>query len=223
MTESIKLSPIYHAEEKWQGQFITQAGWQVVQLFHAVESELAAARNGVALRDQSHNGRIRLEGQTVGELLQAEDLSVNGSQATADGRLYRLRPDLFFLCTAPAMTQTVVAKWGERAHGRERLITVTDVTHGQAELWLVGPGSADLLSRLCGLDFHVSRFPDGTAKQSSVAKTAQLIIRQDRGGLPAFGLIGARSLGMYLWQTLMEVGHDWGIEPMGQAAWDQLV
>lgn len=222
MTQPIKLSPIHHAEEKWQGQFMELAGWQVVQLYRTVEAETAVARSGIALCDQSHNGRVRIEGQAAGTLLQADGLAVNGGQAVADGHLYRLRPDLFFLCTAPAAANSVAADLAGEAHGRGLLITITDVTHGQAELWLVGPGSAGLLSRVCGLDFHPRHFPDDTAKQSSLAKTTQLIIRRDRGGLPAYGLIGPRSLAMYLWQTLMEAGRDLGLVPIGQAAWDQL-
>jgi heterotetrameric sarcosine oxidase gamma subunit len=98
------------------------------------------------------------------------------------------------------------------------LITVTDVTHGNAELWLIGPNSAELLSRLCGLDFHDSQFPNGTAKQSSLAKTTQLIIRRDLGDVPTYALIGGRSLAAYLWQTILEAGQDWGIQPTGLAA-----
>ena len=55
-----------------------------------------------------------------------------------------------------------------------------------------------------------------------MAKTAQLIIRRDRNELPAYAVIGARSFGTYLWQTILEAGADLGLEPMGQAALNQL-
>jgi heterotetrameric sarcosine oxidase gamma subunit len=109
------------------------------------------------------------------------------------------------------------------AQAATSLITVTEVTHANAELWLIGPHSAELLGRLCSLDFYASQFPNGAAKQSSVAKTTQLIIRQDRGGLPAYALIGPRSLASYLWQTVFEAGKDLGLQLMGNIAFEQLL
>jgi heterotetrameric sarcosine oxidase gamma subunit len=104
-------------------------------------------------------------------------------------------------------------------------VTVTDVSHGRARLGLFGPGAALLLGRLCGLDFHDRAFPDGAARQSSVAKTTQLILRHDAllpdspgTLLPGYSVIGARSLAGYLWQTIMAAGSDLGLRPMGWRA-----
>ena len=121
-----------------------------------------------------------------------------------------------WLIVAGDVAETAVTLTNQAANSYN-LITVTDVTHGSAELWLIGPNSAELLSRLCGLDFHDSQFPSGTAKQSSVAKTTQLIIRRDLGEQPAYALIGGRSLAAYLWQTIMEAGQDLDIQPVGNA------
>lgn len=225
MNQPVKLSPIHQAEEKWQGQFEAMAGWRVAQLFRSVEAETAVALAAVALCDQSHNGKIRVEGQTAGQLLQAETLAVSDGKQTPYGHVYRLRRDLFFVHHAVEGVEETAVALCQHAQTVTGLITVTDVTHGNAELWLVGPRSAELLSRLCGLDFHDSRFPNHTARQSSVAKTTQLIIRRDlpdQAGLqtvPAYAMIGARSFGMYLWQTILQAGHDLGIEPIGWAAW----
>jgi glycine cleavage system aminomethyltransferase T len=95
-------------------------------------------------------------------------------------------------------------------------VTLTDVTHGNAELRIVGPQSRALLSKLCGLDFHPRAFPNGCAKQSSFAKTVQIIVRRDIGELPAYAVIGARSLGAYAWETILHAGEEFGIEPVGE-------
>jgi sarcosine oxidase subunit alpha len=83
---------------------------------------------------------------------------------------------------------------------------------------VIGSASQELLSKVCGLDFHPTAFPNETAKQSSLAKTAQLIIRRDIGELPAFSIIGAQSLGPYVWDTMMEAGKEFGLVPIGRAA-----
>ncbi|MCA9924075.1 MAG: aminomethyltransferase family protein [Anaerolineales bacterium] len=214
---AIKQTPIYEIAKKSNAEFSEQGGWQIAQNFGK-----AVSMESVALCDQSHNGKIRIEGKTAGAMLQADELAIGGGKAVEAGRIYRLRRDLFFVMTEAGAVADVVLSLTNQAANHPDLITVTDVTHGSAELWLIGPNSAELLSRLCGLDFHDSQFPNGTAKQSSVAKTTQLIIRRDLGEHPAYALIGGRSLAAYLWQTILEAGQDLGIQPVGNAVLAEL-
>ena len=219
-----KHTSIYGTAKQLNAEFFELDGWQVVQNFGDVKGETAVAQTHVALCDQSHNGKIRIEGRTAEEMLDADELAIGAGKAFGEGWVYRLRRDLFFLSVTADKVEETAVSLAKQASDSLDLITVTDVTHGNAELWLIGPKSAELLSRLCGLDFHDSQFPDGAAKQSSVAKTTQLIIRRDitaQAGLQtvlAYILIGGRSLAVYLWQTILETGQDLGIQPIGTAA-----
>jgi heterotetrameric sarcosine oxidase gamma subunit len=217
MIMAIKQTPIYEIAKKSNAKFVEQDGWQVAQNFGK-----AASTESVALCDQSHRGKIRIEGQTAGAMLDADELAIGVGKAVDDGRVYRLRRDLFFVTTVAGAVADVAGSLTTQAANSPDLITVTDVTHGNAELWLIGPNSAELLSRLCGLDFHNSQLQDGTAKQSSIAKTTQLIIRRDLGEQPAYALIGGRSLAAYLWQTILEAGQDLGIQPIGSTVLESL-
>lgn len=222
MKRLAKLSPIQHQGD-WQGQLMDQAGWQVVQKFHSVEEESAAARKRVAICDQTQRGKLLIEGRTAGAILSAGDLAIHAGKKTNDGKLYRLRPDLFFLSVAADNDATIEERLQEMKQTAESLVTVTNVTHGNGEIWLLGPKSSELLGRLCSLDFHRDHFPDNMAKQSSVAKTKQLLIRQDIGSIPVYALIGGRSLANYLWHTIVSAGHDLGIQPIGQQAVENLI
>ena len=51
-----------------------------------------------------------------------------------------------------------------------------------------------------------------------MAKTHQLILRQDYGALTAYRLIGDRSLAIYLWETIIKAGQDLGAAPIGARA-----
>ena len=144
---------------------------------------------GCRLVDESGNGKLLVEG---GE---AEKL-VAGLQA------YRLRPGFYFVSTPPLEEAAVGEKL--RAQRGPAFVTITDVTQGRSEFRLMGPAAPVVLSTVSGLDF--SKFANGTTQQSSVAKTVQLIIRRDAGGVPAFSIIGARSLGAYLWDILQRSG-----------------
>jgi heterotetrameric sarcosine oxidase gamma subunit len=209
MSGPLKSSPIAHRGAQWA----TSAGWQVAQAYTSVEEEVARARRGAGLADQSARGKILVEGREAAGLLGVE-LGIGGGAASGGNQVYRLRQDLFFVSTPPGGEGEVLE--GLRAQVAGRHLTCTDLTHGRAELRLVGPAGSAVLSQLCGLD--LTHFPDGEARQGSAARTAQLILRRDLGGLPAYALIGARSLGAYLWAALLEAGQGLGLAPIGQAA-----
>ena len=176
--------------------------------------------NGLALLDESAQGKIMLLGragwQAVAALGTQAPAIVGGGMIFDDVAVYRLRADQIFVSVPPgreiaACTALTAAETDER-------VTVTDITHGRAQLRLVGPASAELLSRLCGLDLSPGCITDHSAHQTSVAKTTQLVIRSDLpGGVLSYVLIGARSLGEYLWHSLLAAGGDLGIQPIGHA------
>ena len=212
----IKNSPIHEIAKQANAKFTERDGWQVVQSYDDLAVETAVSQTHVTLCDQTHNGKIRIEGKTAAVMLDADHLPISKGELTIYGHLYRLRQDLFFI-SVPDGLESAVASLTRQANDSPDLITVTDITHGNAEFWIVGPKSTELLSRLCALDFDGSQFPNGAAKQTSVAKTKQLILRQDMNELPAYALIGARSLAAYLWQTIMEAGQNLNIQPIGQS------
>ena len=213
-------SPI---EERWMEsctQVIEVAGgWRMPAAFQSPEAELQAARERVALGDETPRGKLLVQGEEIAEAARqafggAPDAV--GTWVEADGvELSRLRPDLLYCGTEPERLAAATEALRAVAKGLTGQLTVTDVTHGRFELRLLGPEAATLLSRVCGLDFHETRFAQGHVAQTSVAKTHQLILRADAADLPAYRLIGGRSLGAYVWDTLMEAGRDLQISPIG--------
>lgn len=222
----IKLTPLHPVARRLGAQLVEHHGWQIPKVYTDLQSELEAARQRVVLADESPNGRIAVEGaeaeQIVREVYGPDDLDI-GSGATAENvHLYRLRRDVFFVHAPPGLEAEEYARLNERAAATKRFVTVSDGTHGQCEMRLIGPQSPALLRQVCSLDFHKAAFADGTARQTSVAKINQLVIRRDLGALPSFALVGARSMGEYLWGVLWEAGEEWDIAPIGLAALDGL-
>ena len=230
----IKLTPLYSVAQHLGAQFAEQNHWRVPTVYTTLAAEVAVAQNGVGLVDETPNGKLTVEGAQAEAVLQTafklSKLEI-GEGALWEGtsgshyHIYRLRSELFFISTPPeeaptaqkTLTTTAEAPVGGASLPRP-FVTVTDITDGRSELRAIGPASRELLSKVCGLDFHPSAFPNGWAKQSSLAKTPQLIIRRDIGELPAFSIIGVRSFAAYVWETIMEAGYELGITPIGQAA-----
>lgn len=228
----MKYSPLYKTLQALSARFTDQNGWQVPESISAPEIERAALREHVALTDLSPSGKFTVEGARAGEFVQsalnvdAPSLNINAGLDHGSFGVYRLRKDLFFVHSAPNAFNSILESLELTLRFRPRdadLITLTDITHGRAEIGVFGPSATTLLSRLCGLDFEESHFPNLTAKQSSVAKTPQIIIRHDFAGIRAYALIGDRSYGAYLWETAMKAGNDLGIEPVGMRALQSLL
>lgn len=214
----IKLTPLHSSTQRLGATFTEGQGWRVPEVYTTPQAEIAAAHERLALADETPNGKLLLEGdQAESVLIDAFDLGSLQINEGCDG-IYRLRNDLFFISTQPSKEASVQKKLKTASAASEQFVTVTDITHGRAEIRVIGPDSRVLLSKLCGLDFHPSVFPNETAKQSSLAKTTQLIIRRDIGELPAFSIIGVQSLGAYIWDTLMEAGREFEVIPIGRAA-----
>lgn len=222
MNEPTKRTPIYDLARDRGASFTDVAGWQMPHSF----TEEQGAPEGVGLADRSARGKVLVEGASAEAVLRrawdVPQLGVNRGAPFSLGHVYCLRRDRFYLSAAPGAEDEIVDNTEGAVQDDDGLVTVTDVTHGRAELWLVGPAASELLSRLCGLDFHPHRFPDLTARESSVAKTAQLVIRSDRGRWPAYAVIGPRSLGAYLWETIVEAGRDLKLVLLGEALLQEL-
>jgi len=221
-----KLSPLNGTAEKLGAHWTDSAGWRCVEDYGDPAAEAAALRAEVGLADVSQVGKIQIEGAQAAAMLGAALGSA--PQAVGDhvfvtaGDLYCLRPDMYFLCLSPGTEARLAASLAIAAAARPDLVTVTDVTHGLAGIQLVGPRALDVMTRVCGLDFSDAAFPDQSARQSSVAKTRQLILRHDRGVLPSYTLFGARSLAAYLWSVLLAAGGPFGLKPVGLKALSSL-
>jgi heterotetrameric sarcosine oxidase gamma subunit len=110
-----------------------------------------------------------------------------------------LRPDHLIAATGHGDAAALAADL--RGGGRDHPITLTDNTHGRGVLRLSGPRAADVLPKLCGLDFRERAFPDLHAAQTSYAKVKALLIRQDVGGYPAYLIVIDRSHAQYVWDV----------------------
>ncbi len=222
MNVPTKLTPLYVTTQKHGAQFVDVAGWRFPRVYTSVEQEMAAARSLCALGDVTPHGKVQIEGAEAAAAVRAAlgeaPKEIGRGIHVEAGYVYRLRHDIFYLSTPPSQERDALSRLEAALRQAPLFVTVTDVTHGLADLRLVGPASRTVLSKLCGLDFHPEVFPDMTAKQTSLAKTRQMLIRRDFGELPAYNVIGAQSLAVYLWSVILDAGHEFGIVPIGAAA-----
>jgi heterotetrameric sarcosine oxidase gamma subunit len=123
-----------------------------------------------------------------------------------DGLLARLTAREFYL-----FGRTPDASMPAVADLEEQLAHATDLTHGLAVLRLQGAQAAELLSKICGLDFHEAIFPSGRVAQTSAAKIKTLIARCDEGDTPTYFLHVDRPSGQYFWEVVRDAGQEFGL------------
>lgn len=129
-----------------------------------------------------------------------------------EGLLARLTPAEFYLFGKSAAAKLPSAADLDHSFEQAQCFAhATDDTHGKAVLKLVGPLAAEALSKICGLDFHDTVFPNMQVKQTSAAKVTTLIARCDQDGRPAYFLHLNRPLGQYFWDIVWDAGQEFGI------------
>lgn len=223
MNPPLKLTALHATTQRLGARFVDHmGGWRFPGGYGMVADEVAAIRAGCGLADVTPHGKLQIEGEAAYEALraalgEAPEAVHSGTRGPA-GHLVRLRPDLFYLSTPPGREAEAQASLQVASASLNAFVTVTDLTHGLADLYLIGPASALVLSHVCGLDFRAAAFPNLAAKQTSVAKTRQIIRRRDFGPLLAYSLAGEQSVAAYLWEALMAAGQAHGLRPVGVEA-----
>lgn len=127
-------------------------------------------------------------------------------------------PGEWLLLAAPGQG-AALAGWAAELAARSpgEPVTATDMTHGRALIRLTGPRGADVLRKVCGIDFSDRTTPDGAAFRSSVAAVATDVLRLDTDGVRCYLLHCERSSGAYLFGELLAAGHEFAIEIDGFA------
>ena len=160
--------------------------------------------------------RARWDGAAAGALGVPHGRAArNGTGALVTGS----GPGEWLVLAPPGTTPEVAAALPEAAADAE-LVTALDLTHGLAVMRITGERSADLLAKVCAVDFSDRVTPDGSALRSSVARLPAGVVRDDHDGESApagrsYLLHCDRSYGEYLFGALVDAGREFGIEVDG--------
>lgn len=163
---------------------------------------------GVGVGYASHLGLLNIRGRSAGtwaqQVYSVPVGKVGSVVAVTDGLLARLRQDELALLSP--QVHTSLERW--QAVSSDTLLTLTDVTHGRGFLALAGARTAEVLAKVCGLNFSDAAFPNLYAAQTLLAKVRALVLRADAAQLPLYHLIVDRSLTAYVWDVLLDAAQE---------------
>ena len=203
--------------------------------FPHVAAEHRAARERVAVFDQSSFGKLLLEGADAVDVLQrlcAGDVDVAPGRMVYTGMLNerggyetdvtvtRLGPDAWFIVTGSAQT-TRDSSWIARHVPAGARAALTDVTGAWAVLGVMGPRSRELLSRLTDADLSAA-FPFATMREITVGRAPVRAARITYVGELGWELYVPVEFGAGLYDALRGAGEDLGLTDAGYYAIDSL-
>lgn len=86
--------------------------------------------------------------------------------------------------------------------------TVLDLGHARTRVHVAGPAAADLMARLVPLDLRPARAPEGTVASSLMHHLGVTVLVRAGG----YDLMVIRGFGLALWEHVLEVGAQFGVE-----------
>ncbi|MGH3450940.1 MAG: glycine cleavage T C-terminal barrel domain-containing protein, partial [Haloechinothrix sp.] len=195
-------------------QVTTIADWEV----NARRSSSAA----LTLADHTLLAKVGIRGPHDGALAAALGTrfgrtqrlaSSSGGRGDTDGNLVvGSGPGEWLVLGSPGTQDKLLTRMRGLAEDTGEFASVIDLTHGRALIRLTGARSADLLSKVCGVELSDTFTPDGAALRTSVAKLVTDVIRIDHDGLPGYLLHCERSSGQYLFDALLDAGSEFDID-----------
>lgn len=225
----IRVTAMHEAQVALGATFRDVGDWRVADVYSTPADEVHRALVAIGLSDTSAGGKLQVRGDALDTLLakvagverllpgRAARLRLNGAEVLA----CRLTPDELLVLTDVADAVAVATVLGRVAAGLG-CAHVTDLTSGLAAVDVVGPNVPRLLAAVVPLDLSPGIVPPLAVVQGELARVPTILVRLDRPRVSAFRALVAREHGAFVWDTLLHVGHQLGLVPIGAAAWAAL-
>ena len=212
-------------------RFVERHGAALAEDFGAPEAEARRAR-GMGLAELSPLPRTGFKGPGTAEWLKAQGVAVpdesNRAARQEDGALaLRLGPGEVMVLGDLAGRSGLPAAL-ERAWNAAPLPPETSpatprgfpVPRAETHAWFLATGqdAPAMFAKLCAVDLRPSGFPDGAIAQTSLARMTGILVRDDRGGVPAYHVLADSASAAYLWACLIDAMSEFDGGPLGLSA-----
>ena len=75
-----------------------------------------------------------------------------------------------------------------------------------------------MFAKLCAVDLRPAKFADGRIAQTVLAEVSAIVVRDDRGAVPAYHLLANSAAAEYLWDCLTDAMAEFDGRPVGWSA-----
>jgi len=250
-----RRSPAYHLLAEANAVFGSKMGWERANVFAPpgvapvldyswgkpnwqewCNAEHRAAREGVALFDQTSFGKLLIQGGDAEALLQwlcTGDVAVESGRAVytgilnerggyeSDVTITRLAHDEFLLVTSSASVVRDLDYLRKRVASNQQ-VTVADVSGAYAVYGVMGPNSRSLLQKLTRADLSNEGFPFATSREIDLGHATVRATRITYVGELGWELYVPAEFAVGVYQSLSEAGTEFGLVNAGYYAINSL-
>lgn len=197
--------------------------------FPSVKREVTTTTTNVSVTDQSCYTKFMVEGPDamtalncicandidvpVGKLVYTQWLNAKGG-IEADVTITRISETKYMVVSIVA-SQTRDMFWMRRNIAEDARCVVYDVTSGLSLLSVMGPNSRELLTRLSKDDLSNESFPFATSREIEIGYATVRASRVTYVGELGWELYVPTEMTAHVYEKLMEVGADLGIDDSG--------
>jgi aminomethyltransferase len=231
----LKRTPLYEEHKKLGARLVPFAGWEMPVQYKGIVDEHRAVRTAAGLFDVSHMGEIELKGEHAAAVV---DYLVTGdATAMADGRalytcacneqgtilddliVYRHARDAFLIVCNAGNREKISAHFRKVA---ENHCEFDDRSDEIALLALQGPRALQILA-LAGKEAAAcAELKSFQFRDAVVANVNATVARTGYTGEDGVEIFCRSADAPHVFRTLLELGRDQGIEPVGLGARDTL-
>ncbi len=229
----LRKTPLYEEHKKLKARLVPFAGWEMPVQYSGVIQEHEAVRTKVGVFDVSHMGEFFISGKRAEEYLnrvttnnvtKLEDgtcqytlLCYENGTVVDDLILSRVSPTEYIAVVNAANLQKDL-KWlmDQNKEGVE----IIDRSDEFAMLAIQGPNSEKLVSKIYNSDFSSLKYYNFSQPEYHGAPS--YVMRTGYTGESGFEVMVPVSKACELWQDVMTLGQEFGIQPVGLGARDTL-
>ena len=236
-TESgqIKRTSLYEEHKKLGARLVPFAGWEMPIQYAGIVEEHRAVRTAAGLFDVSHMGELELRGPNAAEVV--DSLITGDAAALEDGKalytcacnregtilddliVYRVARDSFLIVCNAGNLDKISNHVRQAAQGR---CEFDDCSERTALLALQGPRALEILA-LAGKDAAAcAELGSFQFRDAVVANVRTTVARTGYTGEDGVEIFCPMSDAPHLFRTLLELGRDKGLLPVGLGARDTL-
>ncbi len=242
--QPLRRSPIHGWHETHNAHFEPVGLWRRPYCFpvggethqQAVNREILAVRSGVGMLDASTLGKLIVKGPDAGRFLDMLYTNVMSTLPVGkcryglmcneqgflsdDGVVVRLSEDTWLCHTTTGGADRIHAHMEDwlQCEWWDWQVYVANVTEQYAQIAVAGPRARQLLERLGGMDVGKDSLPFMTHAEGTLGNFPVRVYRISFSGELSYEIAVPASLGLALWERLIEAGRDLGVIPYGTEA-----
>ncbi len=203
-------------------------GWLKAERFTQPSVEKAKLESSVGLADISHVTKLSLKSPKIAEevpswsanpekLRIGTSFFVPSSLGIGDVLCGVLTHDEALLVTDTSSKEVVSKHIVDKNSG-----ILTDVSSVMSALYMLGPKSRDVFSKLTEFNVNEEDFQNLRIAQAPIRHVQSTVVRMDLAGVLGYQIYFERAFGEYLWEIIFAAGKEFGIIPVGGTALQML-